>query len=205
MGFNKYFENIFCINLEKRKDRWDSFTEEMKKHSITGVVKYKGIDGGEIYNPTRMLNGELGILLTHLSLIKECKNRNYENVLIFEDDLVLHENYNNLGDYMNQVPNDWDFIYFGGNHVYGDKPEKINDNILKLNYTVALHCVAIKNTMFDIIIDKLNKFENQVDACYADLHKSVNCYGITPNIALQKEGFSNIQNKIVNYNNFFNS
>jgi GR25 family glycosyltransferase involved in LPS biosynthesis len=205
MGFNRYFENIFCINLEKRKDRWDSFTKEMKKNSITGVVKYKGIDGGEIYNPTRMLNGELGILLTHLSLIKECKNRNYENVLIFEDDLVLHENYNNLDDYMSQVPNDWDFIYFGGNHVYGDKPEKINDNTLKLNYTVSLHCVAIKNTMFDIIIDKLNKFEKQVDACYADLHKSVNCYGITPNIALQKEGFSNIQNKIVNYNNFFNS
>jgi hypothetical protein len=203
MGFNKFFENIFCINLDRRKDRWISFTDEIKKNSISNVVRYKAIDGDKIYNPTKMLNGELGILLTHLTLIKECKKRNYENVLIFEDDLVLNDHYNNLDRYMSLIPNDWDFIYFGGNHVYGGKPEKINDNILKLNYTVALHCVAIKNTMFDIIINKLGKFEKQVDASYADLHKSVNSYGITPNIAIQKEGYSNIQNKTVNYNSFF--
>ena len=97
----------------------------------------------------------------------------------------------------------WDFIYFGGNHVYGKTPEKINSNVLKLNYTVSLHCVAINNKMFDVIINKLSMFEKQVDACYADIHNSVKSYGITPNIAIQKEGYSDIQNKTVNYNNFF--
>jgi hypothetical protein len=203
MGFNKFFENIFCINLDKRRDRWVFFTEEMKKNSISNIVRYEGIDGDKIYNPTNMLNGELGILLTHLSLIKECKKLNYKNVLIFEDDLILNENYNNFDDYMNQIPDDWDFIYFGGNHVYGKTPEKINNNVLKLNYTVSLHCVAISNKMFDVIINKLSTFEKQVDACYADIHNSVKSYGITPNLALQKEGYSNIQNKTVNYNSFF--
>ncbi len=203
MGFNNYFDNIFCINLDKRKDRWVSFNEEMKKNSINNIVRYQGINGNEIYNPTKLLNGEFGVLLTHLSLIKECKKRNYKSVLIFEDDLILNENYNNLELYMNQMPNDWDFIYFGGNHIYGEKPDKISENILKLNYTVALHCVAIKNTMFDIIINKLNSFEKQVDAYYAELHKKCNSYGVTPNLATQKEDYSDIQNKIVNYKNFF--
>jgi hypothetical protein len=64
--------------------------------------------------------------------------------------------------------------------------------------------VAIKNTMYDIIINKLSSFEKQVDSYYAELHKNYKSYGVTPNIATQKEDYSDIQNKIVNYKNFFN-
>lgn len=203
MGFNKYFEKIFCINLEKRKDRWDSFTDEMKVMSIDNIKRFEGVDGNLIYNPTKMLNGEFGILLTHLNLIKKCKKNNFSDVLIFEDDLLLNNNYKNLDFYMTQVPDDWDFIYFGGNHKYGSTPKKISDNIIKLNHTVALHCVAIRNTMFDLIIERLSTFSKQVDSIYADLQINNNSYGIIPNMALQREDFSDIQNRIVNYNHFF--
>lgn len=203
MSFHNFFSNIFCINLEKRKDRWEGFVEECKKNNILNYQRFDAIDGKKILNNTNLLNGELGILLTHLDLIKKCKNKNFENVLIMEDDVLFSEEINNLEKYLNQVPEDWDFIYFGGNHVYGKPPVKINTNVLKLNFTVSLHCVAIKKTMFDLIIDTLPNKKKQVDGYYADFHKSYNAYGIFPNIALQKEDFSDIQNKVVNYNNFF--
>jgi len=203
MNFNNFFDNIYCINLERRTDRWSKFEEETKKNNILNVRKFVGVDGKEIQNPSKLLDGELGVLLTHLKLIQECKNKNFDSVLILEDDVYFSTEVNKLENYMNQIPNDWDFIYFGGNHIYGPPPIKISENILKLNFTVSLHCVAIKNTMFDLILEILPKMRKQVDGCYADFHKSFNAYGITPNIAFQKEDYSDIQNRIVNYNNFF--
>jgi hypothetical protein len=104
---------------------------------------------------------------------------------------------------MASVPNDWDFIYFGGNHKYGKPLERVNDKIVKLNYTVALQCVAIKNSMFEIIEMILTKMAKQVDTYYAELHDTFNAYGVVPSIAKQKIGFSDIQNRLVDYNMFF--
>lgn len=150
-----------------------------------------------------LMSGELGILETHFNLIKKCKEDKLNNVLIMEDDVFFTNEFKNLENYMSKVPNDWDFILFGGNHVYGKPPIKINDKVLKLNHTVALHCVVIKNTMFDVILNILNKKTKQVDAHYADLQKGYNTYCFYPNLAKQSVGFSDIQNKVVDYNLFF--
>lgn len=203
MKLDDFFSKVYCINLKKRNDRWKEFVNEMSKYSITKYEKYDAINGDIIKNKTKLLNGELGVLLSHYNIIKKCKENNIESVLIMEDDVVFTDEINNISDYIELIPDNWDFIYFGGNHVYGKEPVKINNKIIKLNYTVALHCVAIKKTMFDLILNMLDKKEKQVDAYYADLHKFANAYGVSPNIALQRESYSDIQKKVVNYSNFF--
>lgn len=204
MSLNTYFKNIYCINLDRRLDRWLKFIDECKKHSIENVTRISAIDGDKITNNSNLLNGELGILLTHYNIIKNAKNNNLENVLILEDDVVFQDDLKKIDEIMSLIPNDWDFIYFGGNHTYGDIPVKINDKILKLNNTVSLHCVAINNTVYDSILNLLPKQEIQVDGYYSKLHKEFNSYGITPNIAKQREDFSDIQKRRVNYDSFFN-
>jgi hypothetical protein len=46
--------------------------------------------------------------------------------------------------------------------------------------------------------------KKQIDVYYADLQNIYNVYGFTPNMALQTIDYSDIQNKHVNYNHFFN-
>jgi GR25 family glycosyltransferase involved in LPS biosynthesis len=203
MSLDNLFDRIYCINLDRRTDRWESVQNEFKKFNIKNIIRFSGIDGNMLKNDTVLLNGELGILLTHLEIIKKAKLDNLDNVLIIEDDVIFSDEFLNIQSYMKEVPDDWDFIYFGGNHIYGKPPQKINEKILKLNFTVALQCVAIKKTMFDKIIEILPKKQKQVDGYYADFHKSCNAYCFYPNIAKQKEGFSDIQNKFVNYSIFF--
>jgi glycosyl transferase family 25 len=204
MKIDEFFSKTYCINLLKRKDRWNEFVNEMDKYSITNYERYEAVNGDLIRNKTKLLNGELGVLQTHYNIIKHCKKNNINSVLIMEDDVVFNEEINNISEYMKLIPENWDFIYFGGNHIYGKPPVKINEKIIKLNYTVALQCVAIKNTMYDFILQMLEKKEKQVDAYYAELHKFANAYGVYPNIATQREGFSDIQKRNVNYNIFFN-
>lgn len=204
IDLKKYFDRIYCINLDRRPDRYEKVLTEFSKFNIINVERFSGIDGGLIKNDSSLLNGELGILETHYSIIKKVKEDSLNSVLIMEDDVYFTDEINNVDEYMKVVPDDWDFIYFGGNHVYGQPPKRINSKILKLNFTVALHCVAIKLTVFDEIIELLPKHDIQVDGCYGKLQKKYNGYAFYPNMAKQRSGFSDIQNRNVNYDIYFN-
>ena len=84
------------------------------------------------------------------TLVKQANKDNLPNFLMLEDDVVFSEELRNLDKYMSNIPDDWDMIYFGGNHKYSHPPQQINETTLKLHYTVAIHCVAIKSTVYDV-------------------------------------------------------
>ena len=79
-----------------------------------------------------------------------------------------------------------------------------NEKVLKLNKTVAIHCVGSKNTIYDKILEIAKNRKKQIDGYYADLQLTHNAYGFTPNLAIQTTDFSDIQNKNDNYTHFFN-
>jgi GR25 family glycosyltransferase involved in LPS biosynthesis len=204
VNFNKYFDRIYVINLDRRPDRFKSFQKEIDKYGIKNVERFSAIDGSTI-SPinNKLLIGEIGILQSHLEIIKKCREDGLNNVLIMEDDVYFSDEILKLDEYMESVPRDWEFLYFGGNHFYGKQPELINDKIIKLNYTVALQCVAINSSVFKVIESILPEMQKQVDTYYADLQNTFNSYGVYPNIAKQVAGLSDIQNKNVDYTNFF--
>jgi len=206
IDLEKYFEKIYVVNLDRRQDRYNGFINEINKYGLKNIERFPAVDGKMINtydNP--LLPGEIGILKTHLNIITKCIENNVKNVLILEDDVYFTNEILKLDEYMSLVPNDWDFIYFGGNHAGKIPPNLINDKILKLNFTLALQCVAINNAMFDIIETILSKMNKQVDTLYAELHDRFNAYGFYPNMAKQKPDFSDIQNKNVDYSIFFNN
>jgi hypothetical protein len=51
MSLKKYFDKIYCINLDRRTDRWDETQTELKKWGLENeVVRYSGIDGNTLKN-----------------------------------------------------------------------------------------------------------------------------------------------------------
>jgi hypothetical protein len=75
----------------------------------------------------------------------------------------------------------------------------INARVLRLSETYGLHCVGIKATLFERILMLISGLRKPVDVYYSDIQKIHPCYGFHPSIALQREGFSDIQNREVNY------
>jgi hypothetical protein len=53
--------------------------------------------------------------------------------------------------------------------------------------------------MFDVIEKSLNSEHRPIDEIYVNLQKKYNVYSFTPAIALQKDGFSDIEKTNVNY------
>jgi len=197
---NKYFDKIYCINLDRRKDRWDETVNELNKWGLLNQVeRYSAIDGSDIIGEYPISLGNVGLIETNIKIINDAKEKNYDNILILEDDVEFTKNIDLFADYYNQLPKDYDMVWLGGNHNLhmGKLVNKINDKIIKLHSTYATHAVIINKSMFDVIPKLISKKKKPIDVYYCDLQKSFNCYGFYPNIATQRPSYSDIENKFM--------
>lgn len=204
IDLTKYFDKIYCINLDSSTDRWIETVKEFEKWGITGVERYSAVNGDTLNIESEILiPGEIGITMTHINIINECKKRGYKNVLIMEDDVYFTEDILKFNEYMESLPNDWSLFYLGGMQLGGKPPIPINKNILKVNHVLMLHCFAINSNIFDLILELIPNLEKQVDHYYIDIQKIFPTYLTNPYIAYQRVGFSDIQKKEVNYDKYY--
>lgn len=196
------FSKTYCINLKKRVDRLENFIREVKKYDLGEFEVFEAIDGVTLDLHPTLLKGEVGIIHSVIEILENATKNNYDSILIIEDDCTFNDNIKNIDLYFELLPDNWDMVYFGGNHNTheGTKPpEIINEKIIKLHRTFAAHCIGIKNHMFKIILTELKKFLYQLDVVYQKLQLTHNIYCFNPLVASQKPGFSDIQNRHVNY------
>jgi GR25 family glycosyltransferase involved in LPS biosynthesis len=67
------------------------------------------ISGWNWHSPP--IKGELGIWLSNINLFKKMLDNNIKNVLLFEDDAIISNNFNNtLASVLKDLPNDYDFL-----------------------------------------------------------------------------------------------
>lgn len=200
---NKKFDKIYCINLDKRKDRWKKSLEIFKYYNIE-VERFPAIDG---HNPSGILPGMkikgtiledrpglLGCSLSHFSIISKAKESNLDNIFIFEDDFILIDDFNNkLEKAIDKLPKNWDMFYLGANHLKPSNfPIKFSEYIYKLKGSYSAHAYGVNKKFFDIIINTFENLEKGNDQHYYDLHKKYNCYVTWPHLAWQRSGYSDI-------------
>jgi len=202
------FDKIYCINLDKRKDRWNKCIQEFKTMGISDNVKR--------FSAIEHKFGIAGCTLSHLQIIKESKKNRYKNVLIFEDDIeFLHVNnfnkiLNNSFTQMKKMGIKYDMFYLGGN-IGGNGNKKINSNLVKLNNVKTTIGYIISHTIYDKIINGLNNIDVNnpnnwllsnpnryaIDHWYTQhIHPICNIYGVYPMLINHSAGYSDISNKL---------
>lgn len=208
---NEYFDKIYCINLDRRPDRWEECCEIFNKIGLE-VERFSACDGqlidtgyGKVYN------GELGGTITHTRLLRKIKDENLDKVLIFEDDIEFCEDFfSKFEKSLTQLPDDWDLFFFGGNHTGGY--QMISENIGRVFRTLALHSYAVRGKAIETLYENMIRFVGHTLCCNRQLQPSVaadfymakiqptlNCYSIFPNLTWQRESFSDLQQDIMNY------
>lgn len=207
------FDYSCCINLDKRPDRWEKCTEEFNKWNINDVHRISAIDAEQIsqtypnvYQKSKFRNwGHIGLILTNIQIFEYAKEQKFSQILIMEDDVYFTPEVNNIESLMLHVPKDWDMFYVGGNHnikhPVRPQPLPINQHVVKCQHTFTTHCYAVKSHMYDILISRLNLLDAPIDVIYTDIQKSHNVYGFYPSVAKQRESFSDIEQRVRNYDN----
>ncbi len=212
MSINQ-FKNKLCINLDRRADRWGSVFAEFQKYNVENVIRLSGCDGQTLnVNLRKEHKGELGSCISHLNAIKYAKEHNWDNVLIFEDDVKFHPDILPITELvLNDLPKNWDMLYFGGNHQ--GPITKINDYVGKTYRTFALQMYAVNAKIYDYLISMLeNEVERSMkfnlddkfvslagDYFIANHQPQFNTYVTLHKLSYQTEGFSDIQFDVVNY------
>jgi len=211
---NTYFNNIFCINLERRTDRWDKISNKFQNFGLS-VERFRGYDGqllNHLTDPTirvRRTGGYLGCLLSHLEIYKTALNRGYERILILEDDLAIHKN---LHLEFNRVANElrgvnWDLLYLGSANFTEtfklDGSHNPNQNIKNYRIPNFLHydkatnswsCLAygISKKAMEFVLDYYEKngyfFEiDLVLTSEVQNNENFNCLKVMPQLFMQDD------------------
>jgi GR25 family glycosyltransferase involved in LPS biosynthesis len=194
----EFFEEIWCINLDHRIDRWEHAQKQFEKIGINNVQRFSAIKNDD---------GRIGLIKSFLELFKYAKNKNLNNILIFEDDvLFLNDTINILEKSLNQLKQSkmsWGMFYLGANtHT---KLPKINNNLCLLKNAYAAHAICYHARVFDDIINKFSKIEKILsqddinDVFFSTLQNKYNCFVTYPLLATQIPSYSDLEKKDVNY------
>lgn len=202
-GINSFFESIFCVNLDRRMDKWDESLLEFEKWEIKDVQRFSAYDGKKL-DPkgTLIKTSELGLVLSNIDIVEKCIEQNSGNLLILEDDCYFTSEIESFGELSQQIPDDWDLLYFGGNHNShkGVKaPIQISKNLVQVHHTFSTHAVGINRKFFRTFLDRISKKDAPLDVMLTDLQKRCKAYCFSPSIAFQRVGFSDIQMQNMDY------
>lgn len=201
---NEYYDNIFCINLDRRTDRWEECLIEFAKHNLD-VKRFSAVDGISLSRLPGLTKGEVGAIHSHREVLQFAKNSKFGNVLILEDDVQFHDDINQMFfTFINEIPKDWDIIFFGANHsennIWMREPLiKVSDHVYKIIRSYANHCYVVKNTAYDKLINALSREDKPNDVLVSDVQKELNCYLFRPHLAWQRPSYSDLQEKFTDY------
>jgi len=200
---NTWFDAIYLINLDRRPERLENAIEQFEKFGIGNVLRFPAIDGNTLDKHPTLNAGQLGCTVSHLLILHNAKDNHYNRILILEDDIVLSDDFNEILDRsIDELPDDWCMFYLGGNHFKQVLPQ--SNNLVRMKGTLTTHAIAINSRLFDTAIAKISPLMQVIDVYYMVMHEQYPCYCTSPKIVFQAEGYSDLENRMVNYTSLHN-
>lgn len=151
MSLETVFSRVVCINLNSRSDRWDRICENLDQLDwpFAQVERVRAVDGRVCQPPTWVRNryrecpGAWGCYQSHLRILEDALLDQHDSILILEDDAVFNaQALAGIVEFLQHVPDDWDHLYFGGEHM--KPPAPINDHVVRGLQVHRTHAHALR-------------------------------------------------------------
>jgi GR25 family glycosyltransferase involved in LPS biosynthesis len=202
ININKYFDNIYVLNLDRRPDRYENIKYNLDKLDIK-VERFSAIDGDDIkddeYNFSNFKQGygmienkyALGCLRSHIEIIKDAKSKGYKRILIFEDDVLINSDIKIHFQKIRNIDN-WKLLYLGASQYNWDID--FIEDFYYSRKTLGCFAYAIDESMYDEILET-NKEELSIDNLLLILQSKYykQCYTFYPNICIADVSESTIR------------
>jgi GR25 family glycosyltransferase involved in LPS biosynthesis len=196
------FKNTIFINLEHRQDRLNHVIKQLESLNINGTR----------LNAVKLKNGALGCTLSHIKCLELAKDNKWEQVFICEDDILFTNPtllLNNIELFHKNNDINWDVLIIGGNNC--PPYTTINDYCIKVSSCQTTTGYIVKKHYYDTLLKNFKESANNLlknpgqkklyalDIYWKQLQKIDNWYMITPVSVIQKEDYSDIEQKVVKY------
>lgn len=218
----QHFDACFCINLDRRTDRWSECLSEIK--SNFGVVD-SWVERWSGYNhPT---SGHAGCSRSHRELLRYVVKEGYNRVLVLEDDFAvitldrlreakftptsevwetfcrinrgmgtLNERFGALSYF---IPDDYDVLYLGAG--YGENPiSRVSKHVIRCGFMQTTSSYGITGKfakkwteMVDAQTDgDLEKHPGPIDNLFGSFSRESRYYVFQPRLMYQRNSMSDI-------------
>ncbi len=194
MSWTKFFDEIYVINLSKREDRLLQITEELEYYDIP----FKRISAIE------KSNGAEGLRDTMIEIFKEAQEKDYDNILVFEDDAkgVVGKEETDLvmSKVIQQLPPNYLMCFLGGQPSAGFT-SFYSPNLLPVTKYFSTQSVMYSKQGINEIMSK--DFGYPIDNWFVDTLQVIGrCYCVDPMLFTQRAGFSDIGRAEINWDVF---
>ena len=196
-------KHAFYINLDHRTDR---------KEHVTGQLANLGLQGFERFNAIKMENGAVGCSMSHLKILQSAVQNNWDHVLIVEDDITFLDPAlfkANFETFLQRNGNNWDVILLAGNNM--PPYDAIDDVCIKVKrcqtttgYLVNGHYIKklmenVKMGLTQLMYKPASHAMYAIDKFWFVLQAVDKWYLIIPPTVVQREDYSDIEKKRINY------
>ena len=187
---------IYVINLARRPDRWERWTEKAAKWGVKEYKRFEGVDGNnlELSDQIKHLfrNNDfdnnpwvMGCALSHFFLWMLHLEKQFPYMVIFEDDAQFTRPFK-----IPELPLGWDLFYFGGTRLPDIYPpgDFYKDNIMipKLKppqfFSSVCYMLSLEGVKKVLSYVHEKGLGQNIDRFLMDLHDKVNvfCYAPLP-------------------------
>ena len=188
-------DKIFVINFNNDNDKWNNCVNQFKTLKIDNyerincnlinfnsikkknyvcfshnfLKKKKFLDNVENY-----ISFEYSLKMINLDIFKIAKNRNYDQILILEDNFLIKDNFfDNFDNILNEANQNYYGLLYLSNLFKSDNQIRYTDKLIKVydNHESLAKCV--NKRLFDKIIEGLENSKCELDKFFRDnIHKS---------------------------------
>ena len=193
----------FYINLDNRTDRKEQVEHELKQIGLSNVVKR--------FNAIRAKDGRVGCTISHLKCLEIAKEMDLPHILIIEDDIQFLEPsvFKKQLNIFLKSGTKWDVILLAGNNV--PPYIRVHDCAIKVGHCQTTTGYIVNRHYYDTLMTNIrdglgrllqhpqNHNAFAIDKFWIQLQKRDKWFLITPLTVTQREGYSDIEQRHLNY------
>ena len=210
------YDKIYCINLDKRTDRWEEFQRDVLEGLELDKDKFERISAIDTTLLDFKASGAIGCSLSHLKAWKDMIDNGYKSALVFEDDFQPVVGVDFFNDRVSNLYNihpefsvcclGWNggglsvFLDRGSGFNFANDIHTTSCYIITLEYAKLMYdsvAFGVINMLHDY--NRHSSGKNAIDQVWAKFqnHKWLVS---SDRIGIQREGYSDIMENNVNYN-----
>jgi len=200
---NEYFDKIWCLNLDRRPDKFEKISERFNRLNIK-TERFPAIDGKDLNiedfdltkYQTANKNGivyEIACCKSHSEIIKKSKELGSKRIIVFEDDVLFSDEFDIYIQRINKIE-DWKVFYLGSSQ-YDWRVEMYEENFFFAKKTDGFFAYCLDESVFDECIEILNRFEQPADTSITKIQENHygKCFSFYPSICCADVSSSDIR------------
>lgn len=191
-----FFDLKVCLNCPDAKERWGNCIKEFTSNQVNNVVRFEAVPA---IGPHQSFN------LSIKAILQFFQSTEADTLLLLEDDVKFIDT-GHLAPALQELPDNWDILYLGGNIAQGNfrRPERFTAHLARVYNCWTTHAIAFRKKSLTFILDNYpNESEQMFDNWLSDNLYRFNAFIVSPMVAYQHDGKSGIWGSLVSYTSIF--